>query len=330
MKKISLIFFGTEDFAATILQGLIDSSDFEIKLVITQPDKPVGRKQELRQPPVKILAEKYGLKIEQPDTLKNFNLPTDADLGVAVQYGLLIPKHILETPLHGITNIHPSLLPKYRGASPIQSAILNGEIQTGVTVMKMDEGLDTGPILLQKQVKIEPNETYTTLAQKLAKIASCTLTEAIQGYVSGQIQPQAQDSALATNCREFKREDGQIDWSQSAVEIYNQWRAFQPWPGVFTEVTFGKKKIKIKILKMCYPVSFPPCLPAGRRTRESSPTNWMPDHVVHDNIDNPFIKLNKKSLGAMAGDGQIILIDELQPEGKKAMNVESFINGYLR
>ncbi|MEK7189987.1 MAG: methionyl-tRNA formyltransferase, partial [Patescibacteria group bacterium] len=221
MKKISLIFFGTKDFAATILQGLLASSDFEIKLVITQPAKPVGRKQELREPPVKILAEKYGLKIEQPDTLKNFNLPTSADLGVAVQYGLLIPKHILKTPKHGIINIHPSLLPKYRGASPIQSAILRGETQTGITIMKIDEGLDTGPIILQKTAQIEPNETYTTIAQKLAKIASSALTEAIQGYVSGQIQPQTQNDALATNCREFKREDGQIDWRRSAMEIYN-------------------------------------------------------------------------------------------------------------
>ncbi len=308
MKKISLIFFGTEDFAAIILQGLIDSSNFEIKLVITQPDKPVGRKQELRQPPIKILAEKYGLKIEQPDTLKNFNLQTDADLGVAVQYGLLIPKHILETPKHGIINIHPSLLPKYRGASPIQSVILHGETQTGITIMKMDEGLDTGPIILQKAVQIEPEQTYTTLAPKLAQIASGELTGAIQGYVSGQIQLHLQNNAIATFCREFKREDGQIDWSKPAVKIFNQWRALQPWPGVFTEIMVGKKKIKIKILKM-----------------QMAP---VPDSFIKSN--DPFIKLNKKSLGAMAGDGQMILIDELQPEGKKAMNAEAFINGYLR
>jgi methionyl-tRNA formyltransferase len=291
MKKISLIFFGTENFAATILQGLIDSPDFEIKTVITQPDKPVGREQTIQKPPVKILAEKYCLKVEQPITFKNFNLPTGAELGVAVQYGLLIPKQILESLPRGIINIHPSLLPKYRGASPIQSAIINGETETGLTIMKMDEGLDTGPILLQKTVKIEPNETYTTLAQKLAQIASKALTEVIHSYVSGQIQPQAQDNALATNCREFKREDGQIDWHCSAQKIYNQWRALQPWPGIFTEAMFGGKKIKIKILKM--------------RPASSS------DITLNEAKNIPFIKINKKILGAMAGDDQTLIIDEL-------------------
>lgn len=324
MKKIPIIFFGTQEFAATILQGLIDSPDFEIKLVITQPDKPVGRRQEIQKSPVKILTEKYGLKVEQPTTLKNYELPiAKYELGIVVQYGLLIPKHILETPERGIFNIHPSLLPKYRGASPIQSAILHGETATGVTIMKMDEGLDTGPILLQKTAQIEPKETYTTLAPKLAKIASSALTEAIQGYVSGQIQPQPQDNGSASYCRELKREDGQIDWRKPAGEIYNQWRALQPWPGVFTEAVLGNNKMKIKILKMRSPVSFP-------RTRESSPTNWMPNQVGHDNTKNSFIKLNKKTLGAVAGDSQIILIDELQPEGKLAMNAEAFINGYLR
>lgn len=304
-----LIFFGTKEFAATILQGLLDSSDFEIKLVITQPDKPVGREQKIQKQPVKILAEKYGLKIEQPTTLKNYNLLTGVDLGVAVQYGLLIPKNILETPKHGIINIHPSLLPKYRGASPIQSAILHGETQTGITIMKMDEGLDTGPIILQKTAQIEPEQTYTTIAQKLAQIASNALLGAIHGYISGQIQPQAQDNLSATHCREFKREDGRIDWSQPAVKIYNQWRAFQSWPGVFTEAIFGEKKMKIKILKMRPP--------ANVILREEK-------NLYH------FIKLNKKSLGAVAGDGQAVMIDELQPEGKKTMNAEAFINGYLR
>ncbi|MBI5022805.1 MAG: methionyl-tRNA formyltransferase [Candidatus Magasanikbacteria bacterium] len=311
MKKNSIIFFGTEDFAATILQGLIDSHDFEIKMVVTRPDKPIGREHKLHQPPIKILAKKNGLKVEQPSTLKNFNLQTGANLGIAVQYGLLIPKQILKSLPHGIINIHPSLLPKYRGASPIQSAILNGENKTGVTIMKMDEGLDTGPILLQKQAQIEPNETYTTLAQKLAQIASETLTEAVRGYVSGQIQPQAQDNNLATYCREFKREDGQIDWSKSAEKIYNQWRALQPWPGVFTEAMFGGKKMKIKILKMSLAADF----------------NVI--SKMEKKLSSPFIKLNKKTLGAVAGDGQTLIIDELQPEGKKIMTAEAFINGYL-
>lgn len=314
MKKISIIFFGTHEFAAAILQGLADSPDFKIKLVITQPDKPAGRKQKLQKPPVKALAKKHGLPISQPATLKNYQLPTDEyELGIAVQYGLLIPRHILAAPQYGILNIHPSLLPKYRGASPIQSAILNGETQTGVTIMKMDEGLDTGPIIWQKTAPIEPKETYATLAPKLAQIASSALTEAIQGYVSGQIRPQPQNNALATYCHEFKREDGQIDWHYSAREIYNQWRAFQPWPGIFSEMKIkdmphrqASKKIKIKFIEIA---------PLEK--------NSAPGAI------GEFVKLDKKNLGVKCKDSQIIKILQLQPESKKIMTAEEFINGYL-
>lgn len=320
MKKVKppipIIFFGTQEFAAAILQGLMDGPDFEIKLAITQPDKPAGRKQESQKSPVKVMAEKRGLKINQPATLKNYKLPTDnCELGIVVQYGLLIPQHILAAPKYGILNIHPSLLPKYRGASPIQSAILNGETQTGITIMKMDEGLDTGPIILQKQAQIGPEQTYPILTQRLAQIASSALTEAIQGYLSGQIRPQPQDSASATLCHEFKREDGQIDWRCSARKIYNQWRAFQPWPGIFSKMKIKNlshrqagKKIKIKFIEI-----------------EIAP----PIKKDAPGATGEFIKLDKKKLGVKCGDSQIIKILRLQPESKKIMTAEEFMNGYL-
>ena len=152
MKSIKTVFFGTHDFAVTILQGLIDSPLFDIELVITQPDKPVGRKKELTPPPVKLLAQKHNIKTDQPSSLKDYNLkPNTYNLGITAQYGLLIPEKILNAPIHGTLNTHTSLLPKYRGSSPIQSALIDGETETGVTIMKMDKGLDTGPIILQNR-----------------------------------------------------------------------------------------------------------------------------------------------------------------------------------
>ena len=173
VRFMKTIFFGTHNFAATILQGLIDSPLFDIQLVITQPDKPVGRKQERQKSPVKILAEKHSLSIDQPVSLKTCTLAHlhTCELGICAQYGLIVPENILNAPQHGIINVHTSLLPKYRGASPIQSALINGEKETGVTLMKMDEGLDTGPILWQKSLKIELDDTYTTVESKLSKIA---------------------------------------------------------------------------------------------------------------------------------------------------------------
>jgi len=296
---MKIIFFGTHEFATTILQGLIDSDLFDIDLVITQPDKPVGRKQELQPSPVKILAQKYNLKIDQPKTLKNYELGImNYDLGVCAQYGLIIPEKILSTPKHGTLNVHTSILPKYRGASPIQTALINGETETGVTIIKMDAGMDTGPIILQKTVKIEPNDTYPILDEKLAKIGIFTLLEAIPDYVSGKLIPQSQDSAKATACKLLDREDGKIDWSKSAQEIFNQYRGLTPWPGVWT--TLNDKRVKLLDIK---PVDLK--LESGYWNEESG----------------------KLFIGCKNGAIEIL---ELQMEGNKPMDAKSFINGYTR
>jgi methionyl-tRNA formyltransferase len=176
---VRLVFFGTHEFAATILGGLLDNPLFEVCLVITQPDRPVGRKQELHPSPVKLLAQKYNIPIEQPSSLKSYQLSAMSfELGIVAQYGLLIPKHVLDSFPLGVINVHTSLLPKYRGASPIQSALINGETETGVTIMKMDQGLDTGPIILQKKTTIDPDETYTHIDKKLASLGTLALNEA--------------------------------------------------------------------------------------------------------------------------------------------------------
>ncbi len=298
VQKIKSVFFGTHDFAVTILQGLIDSPLFDIQLVITQPDKPVGRKKELVPPPVKLLAEKHGIKVEQPESLKTYK-PTHLDtytLGVTAQYGLLIPENILNTPTHGTLNTHTSLLPKYRGASPIQSALINGETETGVTIMKMDKGLDTGPIILQKTLKIRPDDTYIDLDKRLAKISLLALLEAIPAYISGELQPIPQDNSQATTCREFTREDGKIDWNKTSEEIYNLYRGLTPWPGVWT--TWEDKRLKLlKIKKSNLEIK---------------------SGLVKIENDNIYIGTTKNSIEIL----------ELQLEGKQKMDAKHFINGY--
>src|SRR3989344_2023370 len=169
MQKVKTVFFGTQDFAATILQGLLDSDILSVEMIFTQPDRKTGRKQTIEESPVKKIARKYNIKIEQPETLKNFHLsPFPFQLGIVAQYGLIIPKNIIYSFAKGMINVHGSLLPKYRGASPIQAALTNGEKETGVTIMLMDEKMDHGPILSQKSIPVEPDDTYTTLASKMA------------------------------------------------------------------------------------------------------------------------------------------------------------------
>ena len=298
-KTISIIFFGTHDFATTILQGLIDSPLFDIKLVITQPDRPVGRKQELQESPVKTLAKKNNLNLAQPKSLKTFDF-TDfrdfIDLGICAQYGLIIPESILNAPQHGTLNVHTSLLPKYRGASPIQSALINGETETGVTIMKMDAGLDTGPIILQKTLNIAPDDTYTTLDQKMAKIAILGLLEAIPQYISGALPPIPQANSQATPTRQLTREDGRIDWQKITSVIYNLYRGLTPWPGVWT--TWDGKRLKLIKIK---------------------PSDKKKEAGVFAT------EKNKLFVGSKNGSIEIL---ELQLEGKQQMDAQQFLNGY--
>jgi len=297
MQKIPIIFFGTHNFAATILKGLIASPLFSIELVVTQPDKPAGRKKEIQKSPVKILAEKNNLKINQPKTLKNYKpQATSYKLAIVAQYGMIIPKNIIDAPKYGTINVHTSLLPKYRGASPIQTAIINGETETGVTIMKMDEGLDTGPILIQKSVKIGKDDTYPQLDSKLAQIGLQGLLEATLRYIEGKIKPKAQNDNLASDCKQLSRESGKINWKLSAQKLYNLYRGLMPWPGIWT--TWNGQRLKLIEIK-----------PSDKKIKEGT--------VEVDN-DKIFIGCSKNS----------IEVFKLQLEGKKAMNAKDFINGY--
>jgi len=296
---ISINFFGTHDFAAGILQALIDSGLFEIKTIFTAPDRPVGRHQEITESPVKNLAKKNNLKIAQPETLKNFDFtPYGAELNIVCQYGFLIPKNILDGAKHGSINVHTSLLPKFRGASPIQTAIMNGDTETGVTIMLMDTLMDHGPILAQETVTIAPTDTYTDLAGKLLEKAKFLLVDTTQKWVLGpKMTPQSQDEAVATKCRLIGRNDGKIDFlTQTASQIYNLYRAFTPWPGVWTEV--GEKRLKL--LKI-----------------DRSDKNILPGKILAED-DQIFFGCREDAIEAI----------ELQLEGKKPMTAKIFLNGY--
>lgn len=293
---ISTVFFGTHTFATTILQSLIDDAEIDVALVVTQPDKPVGRKKVMTPPPIKPLAEEHGIPVVQPSSLKQYELPGTFDIGVTAQYGLLVPKHILDTPTHGILNVHTSLLPKYRGASPIQSALIHGETETGVTIMKMDVGLDTGPILTQHTTQIDPVDTYPILDQKLANIAAEALPETLKGYIAGSISPQDQDDSLATHCKQFSRDNGRVDWTHSTTEIYNQYRGLTPWPGLWT--TLDDKRLKLLTIAPA-DIDITPGMIANHEGKLLIGTN---DHAIE--------------------------VTSLQLEGKQAMSAADFLAGY--
>ena len=224
---MKIIYLGTPEFSAVILEALINS-DHEIAAVITNPDAPIGRKQILTPSPVKIIAEKNKIPI-----IKLEEIQKDADLAIVAAYGKIIPKNILNIPRYGTINVHPSLLPKYRGASPIQNTILNGDKKTGVTIMKLDEEMDHGPILAQAELPIAGNDTYESLSQKLTILGEKLLIKTIPDYVSGKIKPVEQKHAEATYTKIIKKEDGKIDWSKSATEIERIIRAFYPWPAAW-------------------------------------------------------------------------------------------------
>lgn len=296
MSKI--VFFGTQQFGKGILESLISNPAFEVIAVFTQPDKPVGRKQEIQMSPVKILALEKNIPIFQPDSLKNYEMPNlGADLNIVCQYGLIIPQNVLDSAKYGSINIHTSLLPKYRGASPIQSAILNGEKETGTTIMLMDSKMDHGPILAQEKITIDPDDNYLTLSEKMLPPACNLLNKTTKEYLSGKIKPQEQKHAEKTLCKMFDREDGKIDFTKSAQDIYNQFRGFYVWPGIFT--FFENKRIKLLNIK---PVE----------------KNLEPGKFVVEN--------GKLFIGCAVGSIEVF---ELQVEGKNPMNAKSFVNGYL-
>ena len=306
---IRIIFFGTSEFAVLALETLIKEG-YEIIAVITNPDEPVGRKKVLTPPPVKVAAQKLGLKVLQPEKLRGNNeflklLTTHYSLltlGIVAAYGKIIPAEIINLPRLGILNIHPSLLPKYRGPTPIQSTILNGEKETGITIIKIDKEVDHGPIIGFKVQGIESSEKYEELETKLAKSGAELLIKILPDYLTGKVKLVEQDHSQATFTKKFTREDARINWNKAAEEIDRQIRALNPEPGVWT-VWDGK------ILKI------------------SEVEQWAPLQAcngAHCKPGQVFQRENKIAVGT--GEGLIIL-KTVQPEGKKQMSAGDFVRG---
>lgn len=289
--RLNIVFIGTPKFSSIILEKLISTS-YKPVLVITAKDKPVGRKGIITPPSVKVTAQKYSIPIEQPEKLKELSLKPD--LIILAAYGQIIPKSILDIPKYGAINVHPSLLPKYRGASPIQSAILNGDKETGVTIYFMDEKMDHGKILSNVKYSIPDKITYPELSDNLAHIGADLLISTISQL--DKIKTYAQDETKATYTKIIKKEDGEIDWNKPAEEIERQIRAFNPWPGTFTIWKENDKKIKILRAEV------------RENNNDEQSGKVMPGLIV---------KCGKDSLAVL----------ELQLEGKKPVSSNDFIKG---
>ena len=298
-----LVFCGTPPFAVPTLEKLV-AAGFGVKLVVTQPDRPSGRGMELAASPVKRTALALDLPVIQPDKIKNnddFRRQLEqiaSEAIIVVGYGRIIPQWMIDLPPLGNINLHASLLPKYRGAAPIQWAIANGEQITGVTTMRIDAGLDTGDILLRAEEHILPGDTALTLAPRLAQTGAELMISTLAGLKNGTINPRPQDNSQATIAPILKREDGQIDFSRTAIDAWNRLRGFQPWPGAYTK--FRGKALQI---------------------HEATPAPQGAAPRAHFAIEN-----DRLLLGFAHETG--LEIDELQIEGKKRMSARDFVNGY--
>jgi methionyl-tRNA formyltransferase len=301
---MKLVFCGTPLFAVPTLERLA-AAGHELQLVVTQPDRPQGRGMELTAPPVKQSAIKLSLAITQPEKIKKneeFQSRLSAlqpDAIIVVGYGRIIPPWMLTLPRYGNINVHASLLPKYRGAAPIQWAIAQGETVTGVTTMLLNEGLDTGDILLQKEMTLQSDDTAVTFAPRLSELGADLLIETLRGLEDKTITPIPQDHSQATLAPILKKEDGLISFNRTATEIHNRLRGFQPWPGAYTH--FRGKSLKF--------ISAKP---------DDTPSNLAPGEL----------RIGDEKLFVGCGSRTVLHLLQVQPEGKKALTAREFINGY--
>ena len=307
-EPIRTIFAGTPDFAIPSLNALITDDDLQMSAVITQPDKKVGRKQALTPPPVKQVARDNSIPVYQPENITEIKEELQQyqpDILVVVAYSRKIPEEILDLPRYGCFNLHASLLPHYRGAAAVQTPILNGDNKTGVTIIKMDTGLDTGDILAQKELELSGTETASFLHNRLSLLGADILPHTLKEYIEGDIEPQPQDESQASYVRVLKKEDGKIDRNESAKTIERKVRALKPWPGTYSYMNLPpNKSIKIKIQEV---------------DPEILNVNEYP-------VGTLFLD-REEDLGMQCGENAL-KITRIQPEGKNVMTAEEFIRGY--
>jgi methionyl-tRNA formyltransferase len=294
-----IVFMGTPDFAVPTLKALLQQH--EVIGVVTQPDRPAGRGGQIHQSPVKQLALERGIPVFQPEKLRRKEAIAvltqwQPDLYVVAAFGQILPQAVLDLPPQGSINVHGSLLPRWRGAAPIQAAIRAGDAETGITIMVMDAGLDTGPMLSKRAIPITPEETGQSLHDKMAVLGAELLIDTLPGYLSGDIQPQSQDEALVTFAPQINKEDGRIDWMQDAASIERLVRAFTPWPGTYT--FWNGKQLKIHSGTV------------GEGSAE-------PGKVIE--------RAGRTAIGTGSG---LYYPAEIQLEGKKRASIADFVNGY--
>jgi methionyl-tRNA formyltransferase len=297
--SLRVVFMGSPEFAVPTLRALV--GHYSVVGVITQPDRPTGRGRAAAPTPVKQLAQSLGVPVVQPEKLRDPEAQASLvewspDLIVVAAFGQILRKAVLELPRYGCINVHASLLPRWRGAAPIQAAILHGDPTTGVTIMLMDSGIDTGPILTQREIEILPNETAGTLGERLANLGATLLVETLPGYLSGNIQPQAQDETRSTYAPMLSKEEGRLNFSHPAADLERRVRAFQPWPGTFMDWQ-GQP---LKILRA-----------------HTAPGNNLP----------PGQRCMIAGLPAVATSAGCLVFDVVQLAGKKAMPGQEFLRG---
>lgn len=303
--RMRVLFFGSPEAAIPTFRALSESRH-EILLVVTQPDKPAGRGLALKMPPVKKASTERGLSVRQPSRARDPDFLSEVaamrpDALVVVAYGQILPQALLDIPPFGSLNVHFSLLPEYRGAAPVQWAVFNGETQTGITIMRMDAGLDTGPILAQRPVEIRAGEDATTLESRLAHIGAGLLVETLSRLEAGPIPERPQDASAASHAPLLKKEHGRTDWTAPAQQIWRRQLAFGRWPGVF----FEAHGHPIRMLE-------------GRPVASPSA----------DSACGAVLRVDKSGITVACGGGEAYLVVSVQPTGKNRMDGRSFANGY--
>ena len=324
------IFFGTSEFAAIIISRLIATGMAPLA-VVTQPDRPAGRGKKLQESPMKLVVKKHNIPLLQPEKIKDYRLQITElkpDFCIIAAYGEIIPKEILKIPKYGFLNVHPSFLPKYRGPSPIQSSILNGDTETGLTIILLDEQVDHGPIIANDELGIMNYVTAPQLEQKLAMIGAELLVKTIPAWVAGKITPVPQDHVKATFTKMITKEDGHIEWKKSAEEIERHVRAMAPWPGSWTIWEHEKKEIRIHLRKV---------LVHQGSSRLGSNSMTLPYPLLRrfgrsglrgeSFVAGKVLAITKNAM-IVACAKDALAIHTLQPEGKKEMTAHAFVNGH--
>jgi methionyl-tRNA formyltransferase len=308
-----IVFCGTPDFAVPALRALFATPHFSIEAVVTQPDRPRGRGQRVSGSPVKIVAAEEGAHIYQPERLKSpealdFFTEIKPDAVVIIAYGQIVPRSLLDIPRLGWMNLHASLLPKYRGAAPIAWAIINGETKTGLTTMRLDPGLDTGPILLQRQLEIGKDETAPELAARMAELGASLVIESLTRWERGEIAPIPQNSTQASYAPILTKDHGHIDWTQTSAEIYNRIRGLAPWPGAFSSFRG----------RLCHIWGRPSTEPVDHQMSSQNPgAASEPGTVI----------VAGSVVDVTCGGGTRLRVEAIQIEGRKRITAREFLNG---